>query len=98
MSLKGAREKKGVTQGKLSEPTGINLIMLSDYERGTKEPTLETMVKLEKEYKAGIARAQRKRVFPTLFPCLFLSRGQTEGRITMQEDHRPFIAIPRKFF
>ena len=71
MSLKGAREKKGVTQGKLSEPTGINLIMLSDYERGTKEPTLETMVKLEKEYKAGIARAQRKRVFPTLFPCLF---------------------------
>jgi len=75
MSLKGAREKKGVTQGKLSEPTGINLIMLSDYERGTKEPTLETMVKLEKEYKAGDSPCTAKEGLPHPFPLPLSFKG-----------------------
>jgi len=48
MTLKHAREKKGLTQMQLSEISGINCITLSDYERGAKEPILENMIKLEK--------------------------------------------------
>ena len=48
MTLKHAREKKGLTQMQLSEISGINYITLSDYERSAKEPILENMIKLEK--------------------------------------------------
>lgn len=48
MNLKEARERKELTQMRLSEMSGIHFITLSDYERGAKVPILENMIKLEK--------------------------------------------------
>jgi len=48
MDLKSAREKKGLTQMRLSEMSGIHFITLSEYERGIRELKLETMMRLEK--------------------------------------------------
>ena len=47
-SLKEARTSKNLTQLNLSKMVGIHPIILSDYERGAKEPTLETMMEIEK--------------------------------------------------
>ena len=48
--LKMARERKGVTQTKTSEDTGINNKTLSGYERNISEPDIETLKLLAKYY------------------------------------------------
>ena len=52
--LKMARERKGVTQIKASEETGINNKTLSGYERNISEPDVETIKLLAKYYNISL--------------------------------------------
>jgi transcriptional regulator with XRE-family HTH domain len=46
-SLKSIREKLQISQGQLSEKTGINIPTLSNYENGNTVPMLEDMIIIE---------------------------------------------------
>ncbi|PWG59068.1 helix-turn-helix domain-containing protein [Bifidobacterium catulorum] len=49
MSLKSIRERRGYTQTALSEESGVNRVMINNYERGRKSPnsmTLDTAYRL----------------------------------------------------
>lgn len=44
--LKQARSQRGLTQGQLSQKTGVDIQRLSKYERGVLVPTTEVIVKI----------------------------------------------------
>ncbi len=47
-TLKRIREKKRLTQHDLEDNSGLSLRMISDLERGIRQPTLKTLFKLSK--------------------------------------------------
>lgn len=51
--IKKARHYSGLTQMEVSKKTGIKQSMISKYETGACEPSLETLVTLSKLYKVG---------------------------------------------
>lgn len=46
VKLKQARSQRGLTQGQLSQKTGVDVQRLSKYERGVLVPTTEVIVKI----------------------------------------------------
>jgi len=58
-TLKGIRADKNLTQFQLSENSGLSLRMISDMERGIKQPSLGTLIKLARglDMKQGFGEA-----------------------------------------
>jgi len=50
MTLKEIREHHGLTQGQISQITGINIPTLSNYETGSVKPTIEDAILIEQEF------------------------------------------------
>ena len=50
LTLKAARQIKGLTQGKAAEAIGISVETLSNYERGKSFPDVLALKKIEKVY------------------------------------------------
>jgi transcriptional regulator with XRE-family HTH domain len=44
--MRQAREKKGMTQYELADVLNVNQITISTWERGTREPSIETIRKI----------------------------------------------------
>jgi len=47
-NIRAARKKEGLTQKQLAEKSGIATITLQQYERGVREPKLETIARIAK--------------------------------------------------
>jgi len=54
MTLKEIRESRGLTQGAISQISGINIPTLSNYEAGNSVPTLEDVMRLEELFNQPI--------------------------------------------
>lgn len=53
-NLKKARKKRKLTQLKVQMETGIDRSLLSKYERGERQPTVENLILLAKLYKTNL--------------------------------------------
>lgn len=53
--LRSVRTRKGLSQEKLSEQAGLHRTYLSSLERGVRNPTLITLVKIAKAFKITLS-------------------------------------------
>jgi len=48
--IRELREQKGISQLELGKALGLNQITISQYERGTREPDIQTIIKICKYF------------------------------------------------
>jgi transcriptional regulator with XRE-family HTH domain len=99
-ALRGARERAGLTQAALAQRTGTSQATVSAYERGRKQPSVDTFSRLLAAAGAGLAvkprswllveptPAQHARVARSLMDVLALAEA-------LPTRHRAGLRFPR---